>query len=269
MKYHILKANMLNYEDEGFKRLYAEEKAYGHIFWYIGKDKVYHINKDDICYIYYINLPDSSNRILFEGKVINSDYGNNGKSIFKDALPGEKYIEMELRYVALEDKNKYSKEELEGIFKVTNINKRTSHINIDKEHNESLIANLDHEDKRWKTLRTVTSYFDEFNKCEFGCKTFEKENGFYYIERHHLVERNLIDKNTKINNITKLIDNPSNLFNLCPMCHMKIHHGKKEVRREMVKTLYNKKKSFFDNQYKALRGDKKTLDWLYEIYKCN
>lgn len=79
----------------------------------------------------------------------------------------------------------------------------------------------------------------------------------------------MISKYTNIENIDKIINNKSNLFRLCPMCHAKIHHAKKEERMKMINFLYNKNKEYFDNEYNQIKGNKDTLTWLYEIYKCN
>ena len=53
------------------------------------------------------------------------------------------------------------------------------------------------------------------------------------------------------------------------MCHAKIHHAKKEEKRKLIKVLYEKNKSFFDDNFNELKNGKTTLEWLYGLYKCN
>ena len=80
-------------------------------------------------------------------------------------------------------------------------------------------------------LTFVQDFGDNYCMCEFGCKTFIEENGFHYIENHHLVEKNLIEKNKNIKDIDKLINDKNNLFKLCPMCHRKIHHANTKQKK--------------------------------------
>lgn len=282
MAYHIIKGNTIYYEELGFKALLNEElankeKGIDGIFWRLGNKKKYHIDKGDICYIYYSNLPDFSNRILFRAEVIDSDYNNglyNDKSIYYDALDGDKYILIRMRYIQLNDKDKYSKKVLISKYKLDRINNMTSHVLLDDVVDKKLISDLESESYKCHTLESITKYFENYRACYFGCKTFKKDDGFNFIELHHLIERNLIDSNIHIDGIDKLINDDRNLFPLCPMCHQKIHHIERNERRKMISTLYNEssndQKELFDKIKNIVLNNKKikTLDWLYQIYDC-
>jgi len=63
-------------------------------------------------FFYYSNLPDLSSRILFYGKVLESDYSinkDNNISIYDKTLPGEKYMKLKLRSICLDkDTDKFN-----------------------------------------------------------------------------------------------------------------------------------------------------------------
>ena len=267
-KYHFLTASTAYYAYNNFNELLEEEKKYqGFIYWHIGKHK---INVDDICYIYYSNLPDNSSRILFVGKVIDSDLNHNSsKSICPDADLNQKYVKLKIKSISLEDNEKFNLDNLRNKYNLLS-NGQFSYLHIDKEKHKKLIDDINNASNNSHNIKYVHEYFDnKYCVCEFGCKTFVEENGFHYIERHHLVGKNLLKKYKNIENIDELINNKNNLFKLCPMCHKKIHHAKREVRMNMIEFLYNKNKEYFDTKYNRIKGNKNTLNWLYEIYKCN
>lgn len=267
IKYHFLTASTSYYSGNNFNDLLKEEADNeGYIYWHIGNHKIY---VNDVCYIYYSNLPDGSSRILFVGKVIESDINNDGKSICPDAEIGQKYIKIKLKSVSLEDNEKFNLYNLRKKYNLISDKGQFSYLHIDNKKHKKLIDDLDKASESSHFLRYVHEYFDDnYCMCEFGCKTFIEENGFHYIENHHLVEKNLIEKNKNIKDIDKLINDKNNLFKLCPMCHRKIHHAKVDERKEMINILYNKNKKYFDTAYNAIKGNKNTLKWLYEIYKC-
>lgn len=265
--YHFISASTKYYQGNCFDELLKEEEKYqGYIYWNIGNHKIY---TNDICYIYYSNLPDNSSRILFVGKVIDSDLDNHSvKSICPDAEPNEKYMKLKMKSVSLEDNSKFNLDSLRNKYNLIPKG-QFSYLHIDPAKHKKLIEDINEASNNLHYLKYVHEYFDEnYCVCEFGCRTFIEENGFHYMERHHLVEKNLISKYNNIENIDKIINNKSNLFRLCPMCHAKIHHAKKEERMKMIKFLYNKNKEYFDNEYNQIKGSKDTLTWLYEIYKC-
>lgn len=256
MKYHFLKASTTYYKDNSFKELLDEENKYDNtIFWNI---KNHMIKIDDICLIYYSNLPDYSSRILFYGKVLN---------IVRDK--GQNYAQLKIKSISLEDNKKFNKESLINNYNL-NPTCRNNYLHIYNDIHKGLINDIKPYLNKGSHLKAVYEYFDKnYCMCEFGCKTFVQENGFHYIEKHHLVQRNLIKRNIDIKDIDKLIDDDKNKYYLCPNCHMKIHHIKINDRKKMIEKLYNKNKKFYDNNFNELKGNKKTLEWLYSIYQCD
>lgn len=77
--------------------------------------------------------------------------------------------------------------------------------------------------------------------CQYAKYTGEKhasflaKNGKPYVEAHHLIPmkaaRDFFPKN---------LDIPANIVCLCAECHAKLHHGDLAVRKQMLKTLYDK-----------------------------
>ncbi len=269
--YHLLPASTKNYEDNCFTELVEEERKYGNKnYWHIGNKHVSRIKKGDICLFYYSDLPDKSSRILFVGEVRNSDYGSDSKiSICPDGEEGMKYIEVKLKAISLEDPSIFSLDNLRNKYNLIKGEGRVTHTILNKSKHNDLINDINYYAKnRIHYLSSVNKYFNEnFRGCFFGCKTFIQENGNYYIEDHHLVEQNLKSKNQHNPNIIKLINNPNNIFKLCPMCHMKIHHAKIDVRKKMITDLYNDNKEFFDDNFNELKDGQNTLEWLCSLYK--
>ena len=284
MAYHIIKGDTSYYRELGFRLLLNEEhenekRKIDGIFWRLGNKWKYHIEKGDVCYIYYTNLPDLSNRILFRADVIDSDYENGkyrDKSICYYSENNDKYMLLKMRYIQLEDKNKYSKKRLidKKGYNLGKINKMASHLLLDEIDNKKLIDDLKKENIRNHTLESITNYFENYRACFFGCKTFKKESGFNYTEKHHLIEKKLIDSNIHIDGLDILINDEKNLFPLCPMCHKKMHYIETKERRKMISKMYNEtteeQKELFDKIKNAVLNNKKikTLEWLYQIYDC-
>ena len=267
-KYHFINANTKHYKDNNFYKLLKEEEKYqGYTYWNIGNHK---IHTNDVCYIYYSDLPDNSSRILFVGKVMKSDLNNNSeKSIYPDAKSNEKYMKLKIKSVSLEDNSKFSLDSLSGKYNLIP-KEQFSYLHIDLVKHKKLIEDIDEASSNMHYLKYVYEYFDEnYCICEFGCMTFIEENGFHYIERHQLVERGLISKYSITESIDKIINNKSNLFRLCPTCYKKLHFEKKKQRMKMIEFLYNKNKQYFDNEYNQIKGNKDVLAWLYELYHCN
>lgn len=228
------------------------------------------IYTNDICYIYYSNLPDGSSRILFRGLVLDSDLNHDNKvSICPDGVENDKYVKLKIKSVSLENNEIFNLHNLRDKYNLISKG-QFSYLHIDNIKHKKLINDVEKYINNCHHLKYVHEYFENnYCICEFGCKTFVEENGFHYIEKHHLVEKNLINKYIDIDNIDELINNKNNLFNLCPMCHKKIHHAKKDVRKKMVEFLYNKNKKYFDNSFNKIYGEKDVLTWLFGIYKCN
>ena len=273
---HLFVANT-RYDD--FSRLIEEEKETstnkedGVVRWKIGTHKV---KKGDICYFYYSNLPDLTSRIILKGIVVESDYPLKQTPLIYDNEKGLLGMKVKLRSIALEDKEKYSCKNLKEVYGFNEAYHFQGYVNL-TENYQKLTTDLENDQSPRSKLTTINDYFNNgYCLCEFSNdkkrnhKTFIEKNGFYYIERHHLVERNQISKNiAKHPSIAATIENEQNIFNLCPTCHREIHHGKDSIKKEKIAYLYNKNKSYFDNNFTELKHGLATLEWLYEIYKID
>jgi len=77
-------------------------------------------------------------------------------------------------------------------------------------------------------------------KCQYALLTnkkhqmFKASDGKPYAEAHHLIpmkaSKDFFPRN---------LDRASNLVCLCPNCHAILHHGSKQEKREILKTLYD------------------------------
>lgn len=273
---HLFVANT-EYDD--FSRLIEEEnetdsnKEMGIVRWKIGNHKV---KKGDVCYFYYSNLPDLTSRIILKGIVVESDYPVKQTPLIYDDKKNILGMKVKLRAIALEDKEKYSGKNLKEKYGFNKEYHFQGYVNLTENYKE-LITDLEKDQSPRSRLTTINDYFNNgYCLCEFSNdkkrnhKTFIEKNGFYYIERHHLVERNQISKNiSKYPSIATIIEKDENIFNLCPTCHREIHHGKDSIKKEKISYLYNKNKAYFDSNFNELKHGLNTLDWLYEIYKID
>ena len=191
IKYHFLNANTSYYENNSFNELLKKEAKYkGVIYWCIGNHK---INAGDICYIYFSNLPDDSSRILFMGKVIDSDLNHTElKSIYPGASKNKKYVKLKIKSISLENNEVFNFDNLRNKYNLIS-SSNFNYLHVDKIKHKKLIDDINNASNNNHNLKYVLKYFDEnYCICEFGCKTFVEENGFHYIERHHLVEKRII-----------------------------------------------------------------------------
>lgn len=281
-KYHLLIGN-LSYDN--FERLIEEEqtttpyKEEGVVRWKISSENATHINKikaGDICYFYYSNLPDGTSRIILRGEVLESDYPKQNRPLIYDDKRKILGIKVKLSPVALTDQEKYSYKNLKEIYNFDNNFKFQGPVNLTKNY-KKLLDDLISDSRPKQHLAKVNKYFNEnYCLCEFrkdgkrNHETFIEKNGFYYIELHHLVERNQVKKNIdKFPDIEKYIENENNTFRLCPTCHKEIHLGKDEVKKEKIAYLYNLNKSYFDSNFNELKHGLSTLEWLYKIYNID
>ncbi len=104
-------------------------------------------------------------------------------------------------------------------------------------------------------------------KCIFSSdddhhETFIKENGEPYMEAHHIIPL-VMQKSFK-----KKLDTIGNIVPVCPCCHRKLHHGKKEEIALMLEQLYSKRGEVLEksglhitaNQLRSFYGCKKRAD---------
>ncbi len=273
-KYHLFSANFETYNFESLKKENESEqnKDKGILWSYPSNIKV---EKGDIVYIYYNNLPDRINRILLKCKVIDAfKKGENEECFYYDT----EYCNTEENGNLLDDnskckkpamllsfetalcveigKEKFSEKRLRENYGINNFQGR-QHIKEDllqekiengeqDYYQKKLIDDLEKETKN-KTIKLeeLIKYMNKISQCALqkspkfrheNHTTFVKENGLNYYEQHHLIQQFNGRQNEELKSI---IDNEMNIINLCPNCHRRIHNGKKEDREKMVIELYN------------------------------
>ena len=78
-------------------------------------------------------------------------------------------------------------------------------------------------------------------KCQYAIYShqnhlmFNKNDGTYYVEVHHLIPL----KASKFF-FPRNLDRASNLVCLCPKCHAVLHHGSKDEKSKILKTIYDR-----------------------------
>jgi len=275
-KYHLFIANLENYKNRSIEEptsflplLKEANEDNGYISWHISSKNgvgIHEVKEGDICLIYYSNLPDGTNRILFYGKVIETDYGKteNDKLLYdnKERQYGVKFL---LRSIELYNQDSpFTRQKLQKDYGIKQF-RSYQKLYPDNELHNKLINDLNSyiTNGKGSKIKEVYEYFESFCQCQLNKQhqTFLKRNGFNYIEIHHLVPQSLLNKNKNLEN---LIYNKNNEFKLCPICHRKIHYGTKEITREMIEKLYLSKKEFYDHNLKPYTSN--PLNWLYEIY---
>ena len=86
-------------------------------------------------------------------------------------------------------------------------------------------------------------------------ETFIKPNGKPYMEAHHLIPV------VKQYRFKKKLDTIANIVPVCPLCHRKLHHGRKSDVRKMLDTLLTMRKDALKQS-----GLEVTLDQLASFY---
>lgn len=283
-KHYLFPANFKTFH---FGKLYDEEKInkdYEGILW--SNSTHVSINIGDIVYVYYSGMVDGINRILLKCEVIDDGFhfGKNENEIcpFVEDDEYEEYLTGTLKQ---EDYNRGLR--LRCVYGI-NTKKRqdfsyksltTSYglkalrgkIKLTEEY-QSLITDLENisKDEKYSLLD-----FRNMFKPECMCKdlfsgshkTFEKENGLYHYEIHHLIEQYHTRKKGKAKVSGDIIYNVDNEISLCLNCHSRIHIGKIEDRIKMVEYLYHNNKKAFDkllDQIPSAKNNK--LQWLLEQY---
>ena len=191
-KYHFFTATMGYYENHNFSELLEEEQKYkDFIFWKIGtKERKHAVEKGDICYIYYSDLPDGSSRILFIGNVEDSDYPlkENKPSICPDAENGMLYMKIKLKSVSLKDKDKFSLKNLRKDYNLIAEKGQIGYHTVDKIKHSKLIKDIEEVTKNGQgsKLEKVTDHFNEnYCICEFKDKDKSRNHKTFIEDNNH------------------------------------------------------------------------------------
>ncbi|MDR0920274.1 MAG: hypothetical protein LBM93_13690 [Oscillospiraceae bacterium] len=82
------------------------------------------------------------------------------------------------------------------------------------------------------------------------------------MEGHHIIPCNVKNSKEIKEEYKSRLDREENIVCICPNCHRKVHSGNEEVKREILKKIYNKKKEDLEQA-----GIYITFDKLFAYYK--
>lgn len=153
--------------------------------------------------------------------------------------------------------NDYSDDELENIRRMADEDK-IDYETIKKEAQRTgIIRNTGEERPIRNPHAAALALKNSGHKCEFNPKdkTFLRPNGTPYTELHHLIPI------SKYKDFEYSVDIPENIVSLCSYCHNLLHYGRVDDKKDILKSLYQKR-------YKKLTkaGLYVTFDKLVEYY---
>ncbi|WP_037355659.1 HNH endonuclease [Selenomonas sp. FC4001] len=279
-KYFLIPANYLTFD---FKRL-LDSGDNGRILWQYNSNDPKNMEVGDVCYLYYSNLPDNTSRIILRGIITAigvRDIASDGTEITCFALSQLETInwknsgKSKFTYKVLHDtyginirpNKRQLKDERIGKGKTVGDLALREKLETYYENNPRL--NLEQlKEELCVKLRCAFDSTDGDPKESRRHITFEARNGLNYFETHHFIQQHLC-KGKEDQALFDAIYHEKNLIYLCPTCHKKIHYGKKDTVRKMIKTLYNREQEFYDSNFLKLaeaEGFPNVLNWLYKIY---
>lgn len=285
-KNRIMWANMKTYDNKKSK-LYGKAPCVDHNF-----------NIGDIVYLTYTNLPGGDKRLLLKGKILHNGYydenykfdiidykSENQKMRRKPYWPAiyiriETGLKEEIRNTddfsikSICEHYRLQNGEIKGGDVIRN------KLYLSEKQNSDLIRIL--EDAFPKTQdQNILKRYKKYFATECSLKeeikdlkhdTFVRNNGTKYYEKHHLVERHTKKGSEDLEN-TSDIDSDYNLFDLCSNCHNRIHYGKVEDRKKMVKILYDKNpdkiNKLISKHFSGKFEKGHELEWIYSLYKID
>lgn len=265
-KYHIIP---IDYRTYNFSQLMEEINASGDesITWKSSDKHIFEVN--DVCYIYYSDLPDGTSRILLKAVVIEGNIEDAASHNEDNMCRGIKLSEF--KSVSLCNPMKFDKSIIRTIYKSNNqINQMPRY--LDDTETKELLDKLiqDNDDNE---LTEVIEYFNNYLRCFFEGKdsrthiTFTNAKGVNYIEKHHFVEANWVP--FRFEEAKWLKDHPNNLIRLCPNCHRQLHCGKAKDVIERLDMIYENNKEWYDKNfllYAQESGYNNVIQWIYDIY---
>jgi len=286
-RYFLIPANYIAFD---FNRLFNLESADdsgvpGKVLWSLNKNDA-KMQIGDICYLYYSNLPDRTSRIILRGIISDSDsYKSDGDEFLE---PGQKCIELEkLETINWRNKGRitFTYDDLKNTYEI-NITRNKRELKDGRGKEGELIDALEDYYKKDKDRLGLEELRDDIVKklqCAFDYKpkdrskdnvhsSFVQPNGLRYFETHHFIQQNTYRHNQGDSDLYDAVYDEKNLIYLCPTCHRRIHYGKKDDIRSMIKRLYEKNAVFYDEKfgsYASGDGAASVLEWIYAMYKVD
>ena len=278
-RYFLIPANYLVFDFNKLFDLEGREDSgkKGHVLWALNRNDA-KMNVDDVCYLYYSNLPDKTSRIILRGIVSASDSYNDNPDTYLE--PGQKCVELkDLETINWKNTGKttFTYEDIKNKYRV-NVRQNKTELKDDREGDKELREALEAYYEKDNNKLNLDELRDDIVKklqCAFDSgtgnlhKSFIQANGLRYFETHHFIQQNVC-RNTDDRDLIDAVYDEKNLIYLCPMCHRRIHYGRKEDIRNMIDKIYQKNEKFYGDKfikYAKLNGENTVKDWLYDMYK--
>lgn len=218
-----------------------------HVKYAIESDELIDLRGLDNHYI--INLKNYNN-YMFRGMRV---YGNTYPELTSSIL---NYYESIKNYQNIDEVDDYLFQQ-----DVNNIVVLNKEKNLHKVEPSSILTNTSHINRNANNTKIAlnnANYTCQFNNNH---TTFFNGKNIMYMEGHHLIPLTQSNVYYFWNNLGINIDCPQNIVSLCPNCHKAIHLGNVNIKKELIKYLYNIKiKDLIDI------GISITLEELYNFY---
>lgn len=247
------------------------------------------IKSGDAIYFYITNLPSESktnlSRVMLRGIVGDAPFPIKKSDVFMGSDDESMIIGFSIKNITtlckehLEDNSYLSYEHLMTIdndFKHPQ-GKRWPDQRIKNNLSDKIIKIFDESFKTNLYNNDFETLINHFSKKCFFCdkygnrnehKTFVGRNGLDYFEYHHFIPQHMAKENIELKQI---IDSPTNGLYLCSNCHNKIHYGRAEDIREMIRIIL-KDDSIMTmiKEYNFAESiDKEMYEWFFDAYKVS
>ncbi len=278
---------IFNYQNFDFKTLdnalHTEEEKYCFKQYYGNKQKTLEqiknityksIEKDDIIYIRFKNMPDNISRIVLKLIVIKVQ-DEDGNYLYEQDEDGyyHRYCLLggrgKIKWIYNEDDYKFSTNNLQKTYSIT------TNYKCEITNNQKLLSDLSENEYPYtelknKMIKLKTCTFMKENKKR-NHETFITASGLPYREGHHFVHqsihRNCKDEKLK-EKLSKLIYNEVNNILICPICHSQIHNGEPKEIIKMINFLLKNVVGLKENTEKICKLLNKSIEELInEMYK--
>ena len=292
-----------------FEKLGKEWKSYKKIMWQVPGSPVYKekidkweikpnakmpgiIKSGDIIYFYICKIPSNGgkekSRILLRGIVDEVPHPVKYEEVYLEDRQNtpEVIIGFSVRNlttlskIELENDSCYCKEILQEKYVFYVPQGKFWPNTVDNNLDEKLVENLEGSFKKSGMERdfdVLTKHFSR--KCFFSGKigtekenkTFKRRNGTDYYEIHHFIPQNSTKNKPEMQ---RIVDASENKICLCSNCHNKLHYGKPDEIKQMIRCLWNSEdihRMLQAEGFSSVIGVENECDvfnWIEKVYQC-
>lgn len=286
----------VNFEEFDFEKFYNEAKK-NKQYDGVAFAKKLNMNLGDKVYLYFTHLPDGKSRIMAKGEVIDDGFHyNNSNDITSYTCKSISELEIDRKEQYENNMNIAIRIDVKNnIFDSKNVKLGANDLGIKLDRYnfarsldekkvieiEKRISKCENDSKSFSyyrdNMRSVKCFFDEHKEdakeaglvFQYNHKSFEKENHNMHYELHHMIEQHNYRRDKSFNDI---VYNDDNTIPLCLNCHARIHKGKLDDRKKMVKLIYEKSNikkvlnKIPNSELVNIKDSNKKLGWLLKQY---